>query len=96
MTKPEEVSEFYRIWGVISVRAWSDKKFKERLMKHPKEVLKEFKIEIPEYYKDVKIADHTNDRTIYLNLLAPPPELTLTDEQLKEITAGAAVEGMHC
>lgn len=82
---PEKKSDKYRkIWGKIVARAWIDEVFKQRLLKHPEEVFKEYKIKFDEDIKHIKVHENTKD-TVHLTLVQRGK---LSDEELKKLTGG--------
>ena len=64
----------------ITSKAWTDEKFKARLLNEPETVLREFGIEVPD---DIEIVMHEDSpKREHAVLLSPPPGLT--HEQLKD------------
>jgi hypothetical protein len=55
----------------IVARAWSDPKFKKRLLSDPKAVLAEYKLDLPPGVTEVLIVENTED-TVYFILPAKP------------------------
>lgn len=88
MARKNPLEESSIIWSQIVAKAWQDKKFKEKLLKSPKEALKEMGFAVPSYFKDVKIHDYSNETTLHLNLVAPPPMKEISEKELEKIAAG--------
>lgn len=74
-------------WAKLFAEAWSDDKFKERLMRHPRSVLKEFEIDVPTGVK-IKVVENT-DKVRYITL-PPKPDASATELDEKELGAVAA------
>ena len=83
----EQQEAFQKNWAKLVAKAWSDSAFKERLLKNPKEVLKEQGIELPKEI-DCKITENT-DKIVYFNL-PNKPEGSLSETQLRNV-AGAKI-----
>jgi hypothetical protein len=74
--------EFQKIWAQIVVKAWSDEKFKKRLMQNPKEVLKEFGIDTSK--TEYAIIEDTESKK---TLVMPKRPEGLSDEEMKKMNA---------
>ena len=83
MYKPDK--ENAKIWGQILARAWSDEAFKHRLLTHPKEVLKEYGISLP---NDQEPVFHENTPKIQHFILPEKPNKEIAEEDLKRISGG--------
>ena len=81
----EKEEAFQKTWAKLIAKAWSDSKFRERLLKSPKEVLQEQGIEFPEGI-DCKITENT-EKIVYLNL-PKKPEGNLSETELRGIAGG--------
>lgn len=84
---PLKNSDFNTIWAKIIARAWKEPAFKQKLLKDPKAVLKEYKIDLPAGTKAIVHANEKN--TIHLTLPEMPSNVTATvsDEELRKIAA---------
>ncbi len=76
----------------INVKAWKDPAFKAKLMKHPKETLKEFGLNIPTH---AKIVVHEEDQDTWHLVIhkAPPGCEKMSEEELKQARAGICTQG---
>ncbi|MFI5334902.1 MAG: NHLP leader peptide family RiPP precursor, partial [Chlamydiales bacterium] len=74
-----------KIWAKIVAKAWGDEKFKARLLKNPKEVLKEMGLEFP---SDQKIEIHQQSTKVAHLFLPKKPSGELTENVLKDVAAG--------
>ena len=81
----EKQAAFQKSWAKLIAKAWSDSKFKERLLKNPTTVLKEQGIEFPKGI-EYKITEDTN-KIVHLHI-PPKPEGNLSETELKDIAAG--------
>lgn len=78
--------EMQKAWAKIIAKAWSDPKFKEKLMKDPKGVLESNGIQISPQTKVV--VNENSKNTLYLTL-PEKPSGELSEEKLQAIAAGA-------
>lgn len=69
----------------IIAKTWVDKKFKEQLLKDPKNALKEWDNGFSTLYKNVEAHDFGKDQTLHLSLIYPPSELNITESDLKNL-----------
>jgi hypothetical protein len=83
----KEREMFQKIWAQVLARAWSDKKFKERLFLSPEEVLKEYGLSFPG--KKIEIIEMTPSEE-YL-FFGAAPQGDFSEEQLKKIAAGSGI-----
>jgi hypothetical protein len=74
-------------WSKVVAEAWTDDKFKERLMRDPASALKEFEIHVPAGIK-IKVVENT-DKVRYITL-PPKPTAYATELDEKELRAVAA------
>jgi len=74
-----------KAYSKVIAKAWSDPKFKERLLKDPEHVLKEQGVEMP---KGKKIHVHENSDKIVHFVLPAKPDTHLSMGQLKKIAGG--------
>ena len=72
----EEASQSERYAHIVA-RAWTDSDFKERLLKNPQEVFSEYRLELPEGIKEVRIVENSSD-VIHFILPAPPTSVEHT------------------
>ncbi len=82
MAKREELE---KVWSQIIKRTWTDEVFKQRLLKNPKQVIKdEYRIDIPSD-AGIKIVEAQAEDLI---LRLPPKQASgeLTHEQLKNVS----------
>jgi hypothetical protein len=77
--------EVQKTWAKIVAKSWTDPSFKQKLLKDPNTVLKEFGIE-PYQDTSYKIVENT-EKTTYL-VLPKQPKGELSEEKLKAVTAG--------
>jgi hypothetical protein len=91
MTEPNKktLDKFHKVWAQIIARAWSDKKFKQKLLQNPAEVFKEYGLSFPE---GIQVTENTSHK-IHLILPVAPDE-DLTEQNLKQIAAGVSYEGI--
>jgi len=79
--------EFQKVWAKIMAKAWSDRAFKESLLKDPHAVLESHGIAIP---TGIRVVISENTATTFYLTLPQKPEGELTDEKLQSIAAGVA------
>lgn len=89
---PQKNSDYFNaIWAKIVARAWKEPAFKQKLLKDPKAVLKEYKIDLPATTKTIV---HTNEKnTIHLTLPEMPSNVSgaVSEEELRKIAAGIGI-----
>jgi hypothetical protein len=74
-------------WSQVVAAAWSDGKFKERLLQDPPSALKEFGIDVPAG-ADIRVVENT-DKVRYITLPAKPvADATELDERELAAVAG--------
>ena len=84
MPKREDLE---KLWSQIVKRTWTDEVFKQRLIKNPKQVIKEeYHIDIPSNV-GIKIVEAQADDLI-LRLPSKQASEELNAEQLKKVSAG--------
>lgn len=86
MAKEKNQDAQQKAWAKIVAKAWSDEVFKQRLLKNPDAVFQEYGLDTPEGIT-FKIHENSN-KVIHITLPAKPEGLS--DEQLKNVAAGAA------
>jgi Nitrile hydratase, alpha chain len=74
-------------WAQIVAKAWSDDKFKQRLLADPVAVLKEHGLNSPPGLQ-VKVVENT-DQVLYLTLPAKPSG-ELSEADLEQVAGGVA------
>jgi hypothetical protein len=82
--------KFSETWAQICKKAWQDEAFKEKLLKNPEAVFKEFGLSLPSGYKRVAIHNE-EDGTLHLALKARP-RVGLEQSELKNFAAGTSGE----
>jgi hypothetical protein len=82
MTDQKELSA---VWGKIIKKAWTDEAFKQRLLSHPHDVIKEYKIEIPPNVNIKIVEAPLNTKLI---LLPPKQKEEIQEEELDKISGG--------
>lgn len=91
----QEAEQFKAAWAKIIARAWKDQTFKQRLLKDPMAVMKEYKINMAE---NAKVLVHENmNKTYHLTLPEMPANISksLSEEELRKIAAAAGGTN-HC
>lgn len=86
----QQIQELSVVWTEICMKTWKDKKFKEKLLKNPRATLKEYGFEVPDFYKDVKIEDHGDDKTLHIDLMSPPAVSQISEEELAKISGSGS------
>jgi hypothetical protein len=66
----EDADESQRIAHIVA-RAWSDAKFRERLISHPIDVFSEYQLELPSGIEEIRVVENTS-KTMYFLLPAKP------------------------
>jgi hypothetical protein len=85
MTKPKD-KNFEANWAKAIAKAWSDEKFKQKLINNPEQTLKEFGIEAP---KDYQFQIHEEKNKVIHLYIPPKPEGELSEEDIKKVAGGA-------
>ena len=73
-----------KVMGKLVSRAWSDPSFKERLLSHPAEVIRESGIPVPD---GIAIRVHEDSASVR-NIVLPAKPDKLSDEQLSMVVGG--------
>jgi len=84
--KKAEQEKFRKLWAKVVARAWSDDLFKQKLLNHPAEALKEYGLAIPAG-TNLKVLEET-PKASYL-ILPKKPKGELSIDELKSVAAGA-------
>lgn len=82
MTDQKELST---VWSKIIRKAWTDEAFKQRLLAHPHDVIKEYKIEIPSNINIKIVEAPLNTKLI---LLPPKQKEEISEAELDKISGG--------
>ena len=85
-----QMEKFRVVWAKIVAKSWKDKKFKQRLLSDPMEVLKEHGI-IPPPGISFKVCEETPTLG-YLILPATPENDQISDETMKPMAAGVSAK----
>lgn len=91
MTNKPNPEQTRKKWAEIIAKAWTDEKFKQKLMANPSRVLKEYGIE-PPAHKTFKIVEETKNEK-YL-ILPESPSSTLSEEELVKIAAASGIDAL--
>ena len=82
VSKKEE--DFHKKWAKVIAKAWSDPIFKEKLLKNPQQILKEFDIIAPACAQ-IKIIEESDG--VFQLILPKKPSSALSEEELHKIAA---------
>lgn len=85
----DSLAEANKKWAKVIAKAWQDEKFKEKLLSHPNETLKEHGIIAPGHKTFRVIEERKNE--ICLTLPPAPPEGNLSEAELKNVAAAFSV-----
>jgi hypothetical protein len=77
--------ELQKKWAAIEAKAWTDEKFKERLLKDPEGVLKEQGFPLK---KGQRLEIHEETDKIYHLILPKKPPGDLSEEELRNVGGG--------
>jgi len=83
MDNKEKRKEFDKAWAKIVAKAWSDELFLQRVLKNPKEVFKDYGVEVPRDW-ELKV-QKGQPKVIHLVI---PPKPALGNEDLANVNAG--------
>ena len=76
--KPDE---FQKAYGKLVAAAWADEDIKQRLMESPKEVLKEYGVEMPEGV-DIRVVEDTPEiKNLVLPVMPDNIDFEVLDER---------------
>jgi hypothetical protein len=78
-------------WGQLVAKAWSDPKFKAKLLADPNAVLKTEGVPVPAGVQ-FKVVE-CSEKTVYLSLPYNPGTGELSEEDLKQVAGGAVKKG---
>lgn len=85
--------EFKKAQAEIIARAWSDEAFKKRLLKNPREVLKELGFSLPEDM-ELQVVENTAKKVYFV--LPLKPKENLSEAELKKIAAAGSPFACYC
>ena len=71
----------------IIVRAWKDPRFKEKLLKDPRAVMKEYGVVLPENVQ-VRCVENTSSNVTFVLPSVPADSKELSEEELHMIAGG--------
>lgn len=91
--KKNKQEEFAKKWAQVVAKAWTDEKFKEKLLKNPEKVLAEMGIAIP---AGQKIEIHAGTERVMHLVLPQKPEGALTEQDLVNIAGGSCTGSAGC
>ena len=77
--------DFEKEWAKVVAKAWSDARFKERLLRNPAEALKELGIQVP---PGIKLEIHAQNSKVVHLILPPKPKEELSESELRKYAAG--------
>jgi hypothetical protein len=80
--------KFIQEWPKLVKRAWQDETFRQRLLKHPKEVLKEQGITLPD--KTICKVQEVKENEL-LFMLPEKPKEEISDRELAELAGGLSM-----
>jgi hypothetical protein len=78
----------------VITKAWSDPKYKERLLANPRAALAEAGVSVP-VSLDFKVVENTN-KLVHLVLPPPPSKEELSEESLALVVGGDGQHLCHC
>ena len=74
---------------------WKDEALKSRFLTEPREILKEYGLDIPDNM-DVKVVENADD-CVHITLPAPPAGvMDLSDTELSKAAGGTYDRNFHC
>jgi hypothetical protein len=82
----KEIEQFQKAWAQMIARAWADESFKQKLLRKPEEVFREYGFQFP---KGMKIVENTPSATYLVLPSAPQGEFSEAD--LKQVAAGSGI-----
>jgi hypothetical protein len=86
MAKSNEKNAYTR----IVAHAWKDARFKEKLLKNPKEALKEMGMDVPANF-DVRVIEEKTNTMTFILPKAPAQTRELSEQELQKLAGGAAL-----
>ncbi len=75
------------LYAKIVAHAWKDARFKEKLLKNPKEALKEMGIEMPANF-DVRVIEEKSNSSTFILPKAPAEAKELSEQELQKLAGG--------
>jgi len=85
MDQKEQKKKFDQTWAKIVAKAWGDELFMQRVLKHPKEVLKDYGVVVPNGW-ELKV-EKAQPKVIHLFI---PPKPALSHEDLENVSGGVS------
>lgn len=85
----KDIKKEREIWSQIVTKAWNDENFKKKLVKSPKDVLKEFGLEVDENKTYKVLIDSEKEK----HLIVPQKGHELSESQVKSVEGGL---GPYC
>ena len=81
------MTEQKNVLARLLAACWRDEALKARFMSHPKPVLKEYGLEVPEDV-EVKVVENSENH-VHITMPSPPPgHDQLTDDELSSVAGG--------
>ncbi len=80
-------------YAKIVAHAWKDARFKEKLLKNPKEALKEMGMDVPANFEVRVIEEKTNTMTFILPK-APAQTRELSEQELQKLAGGGICDNL--
>ncbi len=88
--KKNKQEEFAKKWAQVVAKAWTDEKFKEKLLKNPEKTLAEIGIVLP---AGQKIEIHAGSERVMHLVLPQKPQGNLSEQELAKIAGGGCAHG---
>lgn len=77
-------------YAKIVAHAWKDARFKEKLLKNPKEALKEMGMDVPANF-DVRVIEEKMNTMTFILPKAPAQTRELSEQELQKLAGGVMV-----
>jgi hypothetical protein len=74
-------------YAKIVAHAWKDARFKEKLLKNPKEALKEMGMDVPANF-DVRVIEEKTNSSTFILPKAPAVAKELSEQELQKLAGG--------
>jgi hypothetical protein len=88
----EQIKKFQNAWTKCVVKAWTDEKFKQKLLKNPEAALREMGAELPADLQ-FKILENS-PKARYLVLREKPTGDDLTEQDMLKVAGGVNTGGL--